>query len=171
MSTKSTAIEIIDLMRAHGLKLCFAESCTAGGVPKIITSVPGSSAVFLGGITAYHNQAIAKTIDVSMTSLERMGAVSMVVTDMLAIAARRQFDGDLCIATTGYLGPFNDEKDDHPEGYVVVRDREGLFVLSEELTLVGRREANRQAMLTAAFDLALKSLRRKFKRDAERVSA
>lgn len=170
MSTKSTAIEIVELMTQRGLSLCFAESCTAGGVPKVVTSIPGASAVFLGGITAYRNDAIAEAIGILTSEFYYLGPVSEKTTDLLAQASLKQFGGDLCIATTGYLGPFEDERPDHHEGFVVVRDREG-FVLSQELHLEGRREANRQAMLTVAFDLALKSLRIKFERESKRVPA
>lgn len=170
MSTKSTAIEIIDTMREHGLTLCFAESCTAGGVPKIVTSVPGASAILLGGVTAYRDDALARVLGLSVEQLAELGAVSDNVTDFLARAALVQFGADVCVATTGYLGPFEDDRPDHHEGFVVVRTRDG-HSRCEPLHLDGRREANRQAMLTAAFDLVLRSVRELLERRAEERSA
>lgn len=167
MSTKSTAIEVIRLMGEHHLSLCFAESCTAGGVPKIVTSVPGASEIFLGGITAYRDDALAKACGLTPWRLAELGSVSQVVTDHLARAALDQFGADICVATTGYLGPFEDDSPDHREGFVVVLDSDGVL-LREKLLFEGRREANRQAMLTVAFDLVLRCVVRKIEREAKR---
>jgi nicotinamide-nucleotide amidase len=150
------AVEAVDLMREHGLTLCFAESCTAGGVPKVVTSVPGASEVFIGGIIAYRKDALAKAIRLSLNNLEREGGVSRDVTALLAQAGLRQFGANVCIATTGYLGPFN-EGDRH-EGWVVVMSDKG-DELHTELHLDGKREANRQKMLRAAFELLLQMLK------------
>lgn len=159
MSTKEMATTIVETMSRLGKYLCFAESCTAGGVPKIITSVPGASKMFLGGLTAYAPKAIASAIGVGVRELEEnIGLVSEEATRRLSEVGLERLGGDLCIATTGYLGPFDqDDRPDHHEGWVVVRTRSG--VLTEKVQLEGRREANRQLMLRTAFGLVLNILR------------
>lgn len=157
MSTKELATEIVETMTRLGLYLCFAESCTAGGVPKVITSVPGASKMFLGGITAYAPKAMASVLDISAEKLEEIGLVSMKTTNRLSEIGLQRMGGDICIATTGYLGPFN--KTDYPtdhEAFIYVSDRFGGY--GEQLHLDGKREANRQAMLRAAFPMVLKRL-------------
>jgi PncC family amidohydrolase len=160
MSTKTTAIEIVDIMRAHGLRLCFAESCTAGGIPKVVTSIPGASDVFLGGLTAYHDAALRRIVG---GVFDEHGGVSEEVTMALATQGLYAFAGDICVATTGYLGPFEDDRPDHHEGWVAVEDKDG-HVLTARTDLQGRREANRQAMLKLAFDTVLIVLKRKVER-------
>ncbi len=56
--------------------IAFAESCTGGNVQHKITSIPGSSAYFQGGVVAYHNDFKRDVIDVSQATLEANGALS-----------------------------------------------------------------------------------------------
>lgn len=168
MSTKSTAIEIIDIMRVGSLKLCFVESCTAGGIPKVITSIPGASDVFLGGITAYHDRALRQIVGDAL--MDEHGGVSERVTMALATEGLEQLGGDVCVATTGYLGPFEDDRPDHHEGWVAIVDVDG-HMFTARVPSRWTREANRQAMLKAAFDGVLLTLQRKFERDSEQVPA
>jgi PncC family amidohydrolase len=160
MSTKQMAQEVVHLMATHDMTLCFAESCTAGGIPKVITSIPGASRVLLGGVIAYHPSALASAIQVSEVTLLKEGVVSENVTDMLAEAGLRQFAADVCVATTGYLGPFQNDRPNHHEGWVVVRDRAGEQ-LHAKLRLDGRREANRQKMLRTALEFTLLMVKRR----------
>ena len=162
MSTKEMAIEIVETMTRRNKWLCFAESCTAGGVPKVITSVPGASKMFLGGLTAYAPEALAEFLSMSLSEIEEKGVVSETVAAALANHGLHRFRGDICIGTTGYLGPFEDGLPEHHEAWVAVVYRDGAkhkFLLTEKLHLEGRREANRQAMLRAAFGLVLKAFR------------
>jgi nicotinamide mononucleotide (NMN) deamidase PncC len=55
MTTDSVAAALVDLLHARGLTCATAESCTGGGVGSAITAIPGSSAVFAGGVVSYSN--------------------------------------------------------------------------------------------------------------------
>lgn len=161
MSTKEMAIEIVETMTRRNKWLCFAESCTAGGVPKVITSVPGASKMFLGGLTAYAPEALAEFLSMNLPELEKEGVVSEKTAAGLANHGLHRFRGDLCIGTTGYLGPFEDGLPEHHEAWIAVvyRDEGGQkHLLTEKLHLEGKREANRQAMLRVAFKLVLQIL-------------
>ena len=64
------------LLKAKHLTLSTAESCTGGAIAALITSVPGSSDYFNGGIVAYSNEAKMSLLQVSAETLEKYGAVS-----------------------------------------------------------------------------------------------
>ena len=68
--------EIGELLKAKNLSLSTAESCTGGGIAALITSVPGSSEYFNGGIVAYSNEIKQDLLHVSAETLARHGAVS-----------------------------------------------------------------------------------------------
>lgn len=65
-----------ELLLQHGLWLAAAESCTGGLISHLITNVAGSSAYYLGGVTAYSNEAKVRLLGVSKVTLEQHGAVS-----------------------------------------------------------------------------------------------
>ena len=68
--------EIGELLKAKNLSLSTAESCTGGGIAALITSVPGSSEYFNGGIVAYSNEIKKDLLHVSSETLAKYGAVS-----------------------------------------------------------------------------------------------
>lgn len=85
--------------------IAVAESCTGGTIAQLISSIPGSSAYFKGGIVAYHNQVKTALLNVDAGHLERHGAVSAIVAEEMAIGVRKQLNSDWAIATTGIAGP------------------------------------------------------------------
>ena len=93
------------LLAARGLTLATAESCTGGLVGERLTSVPGSSRYYRGGVVAYANEAKRDLLGVPADLLERHGAVSDEVARAMAEGARRRFGTDLAVSTTGISGP------------------------------------------------------------------
>ncbi|MEK7348407.1 MAG: competence/damage-inducible protein A [Candidatus Eisenbacteria bacterium] len=89
----------------RGLTVAVAESFTAGAMGTSITSVPGSSRYFLGGVTAYSNRAKQDLLGVEAATLERVGAVSAEVAEQMASGARARFGADLALSSTGIAGP------------------------------------------------------------------
>jgi nicotinamide-nucleotide amidase len=96
---------VLDLCREEGLTLASAESCTGGMVAQRLTSVPGSSQVFLGGVVAYADEVKAAELGVPRDMLERHGAVSAEVAAAMAAGARERLGADLGVAVTGIAGP------------------------------------------------------------------
>jgi nicotinamide-nucleotide amidase len=96
---------VLDLCRARGLTLAAAESCTGGLVGARLTSVPGSSDVFLGGIVAYANETKAALLGVPPALLEAHGAVSAETAEAMAAGARRALGADVAVSVTGVAGP------------------------------------------------------------------
>ncbi|MEW5747299.1 MAG: nicotinamide-nucleotide amidohydrolase family protein [Candidatus Thermoplasmatota archaeon] len=97
--------EVGSALRAKGLTIAVAESCTGGRLGDMITSVPGSSDYFLGGVISYSDEAKVGLLGVSPESLEAEGAVSEAVARQMAEGARRAFGADVGVSTTGIAGP------------------------------------------------------------------
>ena len=97
--------EIGKLLIANNLSLSTAESCTGGGVAALITSVPGSSGYFKGGIVAYDNEVKKNLLGVSPETLSAYGAVSRETVIEMANGAMNRLKTDCAIATSGIAGP------------------------------------------------------------------
>jgi nicotinamide-nucleotide amidase len=96
---------VVRLLRERGLSLAVAESCTGGLVSELLTSVPGASECFLGGIVAYANAAKLRFLGVPEALLREHGAVSDPVARAMAEGVRERFGADFGVATTGISGP------------------------------------------------------------------
>ena len=96
---------VLDLCRSRGLTLATAESCTGGLVAARLTSVAGSSDVFLGGVVAYANEVKVVQLVEAAETLERYGAVSAETAEAMAAAARRGVGADVAVSVTGVAGP------------------------------------------------------------------
>ena len=101
----TVAEKLVELLKAQGLTCATAESCTGGGVGSAITAVPGSSAVFAGGVISYSNEVKAEVLGVSRDDLARVGAVSGEVAAQMAEGARRLLKTDMAVSLTGIAGP------------------------------------------------------------------
>ena len=106
-----------ELLRTKGLTLAIAESCTGGYLSHLITSVPGSSDFFLGGMVAYSNQAKNTLLGVNSETLSTHGAVSEATIIEMANQARLRFHADIGVATSGIAGP-DGGTDEKPVGTV-----------------------------------------------------
>lgn len=93
------------LLRDNDKTLAVAESCTAGQLGSLITSVSGSSDYFLGGLIAYHNDVKTDRLDVSTDVLEAHGAVSEECATAMAAGCRKLFGCDYALSITGIAGP------------------------------------------------------------------
>jgi nicotinamide-nucleotide amidase len=105
-----------DLLRARGLTLCLAESCTGGLVSSLLTRHPASD-ILLGGVVSYANAVKIAQLGVSPGTLEAHGAVSPETAREMAEGARRRFDADLALSLTGIAGP-SGGSDEKPVGLV-----------------------------------------------------
>ena len=101
----AVAENLVSLLTARGLTCATAESCTGGGVGSAITAVPGSSAVFAGGVISYSNEVKREVLGVSARSLETVGAVSPEVAAQMADGVRKLLKTDLAVSLTGIAGP------------------------------------------------------------------
>lgn len=99
------AAAIHALLQARGRTVALAESFTGGRLAAALTSVPGASLSFIGGIVAYDNSVKTAELGVNGATLERAGAVSEEVAREMAQGARKRLHADVALATTGIAGP------------------------------------------------------------------
>ncbi len=97
--------ELVEKSQAAGLTLATAESCTGGLIGAAITSAPGSSKVFLGGVIAYHNKVKINQLDVDPEVIRTQGAVSGRVAEQMARGCRSGLGVDIAVSVTGIAGP------------------------------------------------------------------
>jgi nicotinamide-nucleotide amidase len=116
---RSIAEIVLDLCRERGLTLATAESCTGGLVAARLTSVPGSSDVFLGSVVAYADEAKLDGLGVPRAVLEQHGAVSAETAQAMAEGARERLGADVAVAVTGVAGP-DGGSEEKPVGLVFV---------------------------------------------------
>lgn len=105
------------LLLLHEKTLCLAESCTGGLVSHLITSVPGASAYYLGGVCSYDNSVKSGLLGVTEEALVTHGAVSAVVARQMADGAKRALGTDFALSLTGIAGP-DGGTDEKPVGLV-----------------------------------------------------
>ena len=145
---------LFDLLVQRGAHLVVAESCTGGQLGQRMTDLPGSSAVFWGGLITYADSAKQLLLQVPAELLRAHGAVSPEVAAAMARGAERAAltacDTPLAIAVTGVAGP-GGGTDTKPVGLVWVHARVGETEVSQELRLSGdRAQVRARAAIVAA---------------------
>jgi nicotinamide-nucleotide amidase len=100
-------LEVIigNLLKKNNLTLSLAESCTGGLISLLITSVPGASSYYKGGIIAYSNEVKTSDLNVSPYTILINGAVSQAVVEQMAEGVRTRYQADYSIAVSGIAGP------------------------------------------------------------------
>jgi nicotinamide-nucleotide amidase len=93
------------LLKAAGQTLALAESCTGGYVSHLITSIPGSSVYYIGGVVSYANAVKMEELGIPSDMLELNGAVSQPVVERMASGVRHALKTDWSIALSGVAGP------------------------------------------------------------------
>ncbi len=130
---------IVGELKKRGLTLAVAESCTGGGLGNQVTSVPGSSEVFLGGVIAYANSLKSGILGVSEETLKRHGAVSEATAAEMAAGVRKLCGAAIGLAVTGIAGP-GGENPKKPVGLVYMHVSAGNFERGMRQIFSGSRE-------------------------------
>jgi len=145
--TKQQVEQIISFLNVRGETISVAESLTAGGLANALTSASGSSAVFVGGITAYRNEIKSTMLDVDPAIIEKHTVVSEEVANEMAEGARKVFGTTWAISTTGAAGP--EPLEGHQPGSVWIAIR-GPINQAIQLNLEGEREQVRNGTISTA---------------------
>jgi nicotinamide-nucleotide amidase len=148
---------VLDLARAEGLRIAAAESCTGGLVAGRLTSVPGSSEVFAGGVVAYDNDVKGELLGVGEDVLGRHGAVSAETAAAMAGGARKLLGADVAISVTGVAGPGGGTPS-KPVGLVYLHAAGPRGEQAVELHLPGDRGAVRRRAAASALHLVRRLL-------------
>jgi nicotinamide-nucleotide amidase len=102
---ESMAAAVGKILRDRRQTLATAESCTGGLLGQMITSVPGASDYYLGGVISYANRVKEKLLGVGAGAIAEHGAVSEEVAAAMAQGARKLMGSDWAISITGVAGP------------------------------------------------------------------
>ena len=144
-----------DVLKAlEGKTLVTAESCTGGGIGAALTAIPGSSAVYKGGIISYTNWVKEHILGVSREVLNSVGAVSAPVAKAMAEGARGCLKADIAVSVTGLAGPGGDEFG-NPVGRVYIGYSDARTSFSREFTFSGDRDAVRNAAIEQSLRIVL----------------
>lgn len=140
---------LVELLKARGMTCATAESCTGGGIGSAITAVPGSSAVYLGGVISYANAVKAGVLGVPEATLASVGAVSAETAAAMAAGVRALLKADLAVSVTGIAGP-DGGTPEKPVGLVWFGLASAAGVRTEKALFAGNRaEVRAQAVLHA----------------------
>ncbi len=99
------AFAAVENLKAAGLTVTTAESCTGGMIAAALTEVPGASAIFRYGWVTYCNEAKERLLNVPSSLIEEHSVVSEPVVAAMATAAMRQSGADIAVAVSGNAGP------------------------------------------------------------------
>ena len=145
------------LNRLQGKTLVTAESLTGGGIGAALTSVPGSSEVFKGGIICYTNWVKENILEVNPATLKKYGAVSVPVAAEMAFNARLMMDATIGLSVTGLAGPGGDEFG-NPVGTVCIGYSSNERSFTKQFRFSGDREEVRHHAIDAALTIVLEML-------------
>jgi nicotinamide-nucleotide amidase len=148
---------VLSLLEDKGMTLAVAESCTGGLLGERITAIPGSSAVFLGGVIAYSDQVKIRDLNVPRELLVAHGAVSEPVALAMARGAAARFGARATLAITGIAGPSGGTPE-KPVGTVWIAARLDRAERTAKLNLTGERDDIRRRSAQAALNLMRKML-------------
>jgi nicotinamide-nucleotide amidase len=143
MTAREEARKALVALGARGETVASAESLTGGLVADAFVSVPGTSAVFRGGVVAYHTDLKSSLLGVPDDLLAERGAVDGDVAREMARGVRERFGADWGVSTTGVAGPDPQDGAEPGRVFVAVSGARGEEV--RELDLPGDREHIRQA--------------------------
>ena len=151
-------VQVAGMLRAAGLTVGTAESCTGGLLAARLTELAGASDYVRGGIVAYSNEVKVAQAGVEAELIERHGAVSAEVAEALAAGAVSQLGADVGVGITGVAGP-GGGTEEKPVGLVWLSVvRAGGGTLTRSVNLPGGRPDVRDRATTVAMHLLRRAL-------------
>ena len=100
-----TVTNVVKLLKANGLTIATAESCTGGLLSERITSVSGASEVFELGICSYSCRIKSEILGVDAAAIEKYGVVSSETALGMVRGLKKASSADVCVSVTGIAGP------------------------------------------------------------------
>ena len=155
MNTKAEAV--VNRLKEQGLTLATAESCTGGLIGKLLTDVPGASAIYKGGVISYVNEIKRRLLGVEQETLDVCTAVSRETAHEMARGARERLMTDCAVSVTGLAGPDGDGTG-RPVGLVYIAVDTAGFSFCKGLHLSATRPEIREQAAEAVFQLILDTI-------------
>ena len=144
------------LSQLEGKSLVTAESLTGGGIGAALTSIPGSSAVYKGGVICYNNWVKENILGVPAAVLNSCGAVSASTAEAMARGVRRLLQADVAVSVTGLAGPDGDDFG-NPVGTVYIGYCDASRAFVKQFLFSGDREQVREQTIAAALQIILQA--------------
>jgi|TARA_R110002096_G_scaffold212004_2_gene399334 nicotinamide-nucleotide amidase len=151
-NTDTIASAIGQTLIQNNENIAIAESCTGGYLSHVVTSIPGASNYYNGGIIPYHNAFKENLLGVDPVTLSSKGAVSEDTVIEMSKQVRLKFKSTYGLATSGVAGPGGGSKE-KPVGLVWIACHDGEKCLTRKLQLTKDRLINIQLTSTASLNL------------------
>ncbi len=146
-----------EILLEQGKTIALAESCTGGYVQHKLTTIPGSSSYFQGGVVPYHNDHKINLLDIDPEIVDKHGAVSEECVKAMAENVREKFGADVGAATSGIAGPGGGTPE-KPVGTVWIAYADGVKTIAKKLQLTKNRVLNIEISQISVLNLVRKSL-------------
>jgi nicotinamide-nucleotide amidase len=150
---------LFHLLKQNNLKLSVAESCTGGLIGSLMTSIPGASEVFEGGVIAYSNNVKQHLLSVSEVVLEEFGAVSEETVREMASQVKNKLHTNCAIAVSGIAGP-DGGSEAKPVGTVWIAVALGNQVVARKFQFGSIRWVNTEKAAYSAMHLLYKLIKK-----------
>lgn len=144
--------DLVSLFAEKKLTLSCAESLTGGLFASTITSIPGVSKIFKGGVVTYWNEAKANVISVSKDTIDEYGVVSSECASEMVRGVKKLFNTDVAISFTGNAGPTSMEG--KPVGLVYI----GIIIKETVFTFEHMFEGDRNQIREACVKQGIKKI-------------
>ncbi|MES2800087.1 MAG: CinA family nicotinamide mononucleotide deamidase-related protein [Bacteroidota bacterium] len=144
---------LAQLLKEKKLSIGTVESCTAGAIASSLISIAGASSFYKGSFLSYTEELKEKVVGVPIEIINNFGVVSKEVAESMASNGAQKLGLDLCISTTGYVGPDGgDEFNSVGTTWVGIAYKGKVF--SKKFIFGINRERNIQATVLSALNLA-----------------
>ena len=142
---------INSLFRENNLTLGSVESFTGGLFAKEITSIPGASKFYKGGLVTYASEEKMRLLGIAREDIDEHGVVSEEIAKQMAEKGRDLLDVDYCVSFTGNAGPEAMEGKPVGEIYIGISSKDGVKVFPYHLQ--GQRNEIQSQGVTLALTL------------------
>lgn len=151
---KLSAMEINEILWRTNKTISTAESCTAGRIASLLTSYPGASTYFRGGLVAYNDDIKTEMLHVDADVIAEKTPASEEVVRQMVIGANKLFNSDYSVAVSGYAGPGGpDPKTGIRVGTIWVAVGNADNMITQKLTEDDGREHNIQNAVATALHM------------------
>ena len=99
------AVQVGTRLKARGLMIATAESCTGGWVGQELTAIAGSSEYYDRGFITYSNAAKQELLRVPAATIRDFGAVSEETARAMASGTLTNSRAQVALSITGVAGP------------------------------------------------------------------
>ena len=140
---KKLSQKVVRLLRKKRLKISLAESCTGGLLSSRITSISGSSKVFIIGLVAYSNQSKISTLRVPKNVIKKYGAVSYETCLAMVKNINKISKSNMAVSITGIAGPKGGTKK-KPVGLLFIGIKKGNKTLVRKYLFKNKKRTSIQ---------------------------